>query len=247
MKKIFDYIFEVMENAFIILETSLKNHPEFVELSFGKAYRYNEKNIFQALIQKLAKVQSSARGAYCLLQNGFVQEQAILHRAIDEFNEDILFLTYAITIDEVTDLHNRYLEASWEEEIDESGNALDSKQKRPMIPRKKIRAYIARIEGPDLGESRGVELYKTLSKAYSGFVHGASPQIMDMYGGNPPHFHIKGMNQTTRIQENTEDFINYIYRTFMSHMFVSKAFGNEKLLLELEKHKQQIEQLFEIK
>ncbi|MBU1138751.1 MAG: hypothetical protein KKA76_07235 [Proteobacteria bacterium] len=247
MNKTFDYIFEVMENSFVILETSLKNQPEFVELSLGKAYRYQEQNVFQALLQKLAKVQSTARGAYCLLQNGFVQEQAILHRAIDEFNEDILFLAYGITTDEVTDLHNRYLEAFWEEEIDESGNPLDSKQNRPMIPRKKIRAYIARIEGPDLGESRGVQLYKTISKAYSGFVHGASPQIMDMYGGNPPHFHIKGMKQTPRIQENTEDFINYIYRTFMSHMFVAKAFGNAKLLYELDKHKLEIEQLFEIK
>jgi len=56
-----------------------------------------------------------------LLSHGFVQEQAVLQRTIDETNEDIDFLVYAVTNDTVTELHERFLEAFWEEEIDESG------------------------------------------------------------------------------------------------------------------------------
>lgn len=198
MHKDFESMLDLMDRTFRDFENGMPTKPIVVELPFGAAYRFKEKDIYQALIQKLVKAQSTLRAAYSLLQSGYVQEQAILHRVIDELNEDIWFLTYAVTNDKITDLHKRYLEAFWEEEIDESGNMIDSKQKRPMIPRKKIRAYLARIEGKALDPSRGIQLASTLSKGYSGFVHGASPHIMDLYGGNPPHFHIKGMLGTIK-------------------------------------------------
>ena len=80
----------------------------------------------------------------------------------------------------------------WKEEIDESGTMIDSKQRRPMIPKKKkIRAYIAKIEGNILDPSHSIELSRTISSTYSGYVHGASPQIMDMYGGTPLSFTLR--------------------------------------------------------
>lgn len=238
----FELMLELMDRAFINFENGMLNKPVLVDMPFGAVFRYKEKNIYQAIIQKLAKVQSTLRAAYILLKNGFVQEQAVLHRVIDETNEDILFLCYALTNDKITDLHQRYLEAFWEEEIDESGNVFDSKQKRPMIRRKKIRAYIAKAEGACLDTSRGIELYRTISKAYSGFVHGASPHIMDIYGGNPPHFHTKGMLRTPRINEYTNDLWNYMYRTFLSHILVAKVLGAEKHVEILNQYKLKFEE-----
>ncbi len=238
----FEIMLDLMDRTFQDFENSMPNKLVFVKLFFGGAFRYKEKDIYQALIQKLAKVQSTLRAAYFLLKRGYVQEQAILHRVIDELNEDILFLVYAVTNEEITDLHKRYLEAFWEEEIDESGDMIDSKQKRPMILRKKIRAYIAQVEGTTLDPSRGIELSRTLSKAYSGFVHGASPHIMDTYGGNPPHFHTKGMLGTPRMEEYADDLWNYMYRTYLSHILVAKALGAEKHLEILNKYKMQFEE-----
>ena len=156
------------------------------------------------MIQKLARVQSSVRAARLLLSNGFVQEQAILQRTIDETNEDIMFLVYAVINDTITDLHKRFLEAFWEEEIDKSGTTMSSKQNRPMIPRKKLRAYLANIEGVDLNSVTSQGVARTISKVYSGFAHGASPHIMDMYGGNSPHFHTNGMLGTPRMEEHSD-------------------------------------------
>ena len=226
-----------MDRAFRDFENPMQNKPVLVKKAFGIAFRYKEKDIYQAIILKLARAQSAVRAAYVLLKNGFLIEQAILHRAIDETNEDIIFLAYAVTNDTITDLHKRFLDAFWEEEIDESGNMIDSKQKRPMIPRKKIRAYIANIEKAILDPSRGIELSRTLSKTYSGFVHGASPHIMDMYGGNPPHFHTKGLLGTPRMQEYADDLWNYMYRTFLSHIVVAKVLGSEKHVEILTKYK----------
>lgn len=234
---------DLMEKTFQDYENSMLSKPEFVKLSFGHAYRFKEKNIYQAIIQKLARVQSLVRAAMLLLEHGYVQEQVILHRTIDETNDDIMFLVYAVTIDSVTELHKRFLAAFWEEEIDESGTMIDSRQKRPMIPRTKIQAYLANIEGQKVDTSTHKELSRTLSKAYSGFVHGASPQIMDMYGGNPPHFHTKGMLGTPRISEHANDLWNYVYRSFMSHIAVGNALGAENHVEILTEHLNEIERI----
>ncbi|MBU0768723.1 MAG: hypothetical protein KJ687_06510 [Proteobacteria bacterium] len=227
---------DLMDRTFRDFENSMPSKPQSVKLSFGMAFRFKEKDIYQAMIQKLARVQSCVRAAILLLSNGFVQEQAILHRTIDETNEDILFLVYAVTNGTITDLHKRFLEGFWEEEIDESGTMMASIQKRPMIPRKKIQAYIASIECVDLDPSTSKEVLRTIYKAYSGFVHGASPHIMDMYGGSPPQFHTKGMLGTPRMEEHSEDLWNYVYRSYLSHITVAKALGSEKHVEILNKH-----------
>ena len=98
-----------------------------------------------------------------------------------------------------------------------------------MIPREKIRAYIAKSEAAALEPSRGIQLSKTISKTYSGFVHGASPHIMDMYGGNPARFHVQGMLGTPRIEEHKRDIWNYFYRGIVTFGFAAKAFGADEL------------------
>lgn len=241
METDFERMLDLMELSFRDFEEAMPSKPKLVHMPFGKVYRFKEKDIYQALIQKLARVQSTVRAAYVLLQNGYVQEQAMLHRVIDETNEDILFLVYAVTNDTITPLHERYLSAFWEEEFDGSGDPIKSKQKREMIPRKKIRAYIANVGSVAIDPSGGIELIRTISKAYSGFVHGASPHIMDSYGGNPPHFHTQGLLGTPRMEEYRHALWSYMYRSFLSHIIVAKALGAEKHVEILTKHKEQFE------
>lgn len=128
-----------------------------------------------------------------------------------------------------TELHQKYLAAFYQEEFDDPTNPIKSTQDRPMVPRKKIRAYLARIKEADLDPSRSVEVRRTIHKLYSGFVHGASPQIMELYCGNPPYFHVRGMLGTTLAQEHREDLWNYFYRSISSFAMSAKAFGDEAL------------------
>jgi hypothetical protein len=237
-----DRMLELMECTFRDFENAMPSKPQFVRLYFGMAFRFKEKDIYQAMIQKLARVQSSVRAAQLLLINGFVQEQIILHRTIDETNEDIMFLVYAVTNDTISDLHKNFLEAFWEEDFYGPSTMIKSGKQKPMIPRKKIQAYLARIEGVALDPSTRQEAARTIYKAYSGFVHGASPHIMDMYGGNPPHFHTKGMLGTPRMEEHAEDLWNYAYRSYISHLAVAKALGAEKHVEILTKHLGRFEQ-----
>lgn len=234
-------MFQLMEASFRDFEAAIPNKPKLVSKSYGKVFRFEEQNIYQAIIQKLAHAQSTLRAIQILLEYGFVQEQAALQRILDEANEDILFLVYAVTNDRITKLHQKYLDSFWQEEIDDSGNLLTSEQKRPMVPRKKIRAYIANIEHEKLNQSQEIEMVRSLQNLYSGFVHGASPHIMDRYGGDPPRFHIKGMLGTPRIKNHKRDFWSCIYRTFISHILVAKVLGANTHVETLTEHLKRFE------
>ena len=189
------------------------------------AYRFEEQTIHQAIVQKLVRIISGLRAARILVEHGLVQEQASLHRMLDEFNEDIMFLSLAIIYDDISELHERYLAAFYEEEFD-AKTAMSSTQKRPMIPRRKIRYYLdSKISDDKLGG--GPEAARTVSKMYSGYLHGASDQIMDIYFGDPPVFHTNGILGTSRHREYRDDLWNYMYRGLLSFGLTLKAFGRE--------------------
>lgn len=211
--------------------------PQRVPVLDNFAFRYVEKSIHQAIVQKLARVISGLHAARILLESGFIQEQAALQRMLDEFHEDVTFLAYAVISNDVTDLHRTYLDAFYEEEFDKPEDPVSSTQKRPMVRREKIRAYIARIEGSGLDPSRGVAVTRTISKAYSGYVHGASPHIMEMYGGNPPRFHVSGMRGTPRFSDHRDDLWNYFYRGICAFGFAAKALGDDALLSSIQRYR----------
>ena len=199
-----------------------------VQVPCGESFvfRYKEQTIYQAIIQKLARVTSSLNATIILMENGYYQEQAVMHRVLDELNEDITFLCIGVIKNDIKDLHKKYLEAFWEEEFDQE-SSLKSTQKRPMVRREKIQAYINYQEEAGDDPSTGKEAARTVSKAYSGFVHAASPQVMEMYGGSPSNFHVRGMRGTPRELEYRDEIWNYYYRTLTSFALATKAFGDE--------------------
>ena len=134
-----------------------------------------------------------------------------------------------------------YLAAFWAEEFGDLDDLVDSQVSREMVPRRKVRAFIANLDGANPNPSKAVDLTKMISSVYSGFVHGAAPHIMQSYGGAPPHFHTRGMAGTPRIEEYTHDLWNYMYRGFMSHIFVAKAFGARTHVETLVMHKERFE------
>ena len=206
----------------------------------GCQLRYKEQLIEQALIQKLARYISDLHATTLLLSYGFIQQQATLQRVMDEIQEDVVFLALAITNDKVTDLHSRYLQAFYSEDYTDESNPVGTLANREMVPRKKIRAYISRLTGGDTSTHNAVS--KTVSKVYSGFVHAASPHIMDMCIGDPPRFHLRGMRNTTLMEDYEYDIWNYFYRGLVSATIAGKAFGDGQLVNALLKYSYQFQE-----
>ncbi|NDP47516.1 MAG: hypothetical protein GZ085_03825 [Sulfuriferula multivorans] len=229
MRKLFHESLTVLENAFRRLEQQVPP-PQEVEWADGFVYRYTEKTIYQALILKLARSISTLRAVDVLLLHGLLQEQASLHRILDEIQEDILFLAAAITNDEITKRHEQYLFAFFAEEFPDPKNTLARHEKPNLPPRKKIRAYVTRVLSTDPNPDQAHNVGEIISSVYSGYIHASAPQTMDMYGGEPPQFYLSGMHETPRMQEHINDAWNYFYRGLMSAIVIAKAFGDKSLV-----------------
>lgn len=223
---------EIMGQAFDDLFRKVGD-PQRQPMGSGYVYRYKEKSIYQAIVQKLARVATGLQAISVLNKAGLLQEQAALQRTLDEFEEDIAFLCFAIIFNDMTDLHKEYLAAFYEEEFDDPESAIRSTQKRPMIPRKKIRAFVSKSRGGSYDQSSTIEVGRTISKLYSGFVHGASPQLMELYFGNPPRFQLSGAINSPFYKDHVEDLLNYYYRSILSFGFAAKAFSEETLFKRL--------------
>jgi hypothetical protein len=221
-----------MEEAFYRLE-SMIDPPEIVARGSHHVFRYKNETAEAAVIQKLARVISGLRATLALLQNGYVQEIGALCRMLDEFNEDIVLLCQTIGKDQLTYLHKQYIKAFYEEEFDEPDTPILSRQKRSTIRRARIQAAIAAIPENPLNPSDGQQLSRTLHRAHSGYVHGASGHILEAYGGDPPRYHLSGMLGKPRIPEFTRYLWHYFYRGFASLMFCAVAFRNGTLVDEL--------------
>lgn len=212
--------------------------PKLVPFKDSYVFRHVEKLPQQAIVQKLSRVASGLRAASLLCDAGLFQEQAAVQRMVDEIGEDILFLSLPLINNEATDHHSRYLEIFFQEEFDSTtGKPLEDL--KPMVLRKTIRAYIAKHGGTD--PSGHIKASKTVHKTDSGYVHAASPHIMDSYGGKPPHFYTEGMLGTIRETEYRWHLQNYFFRAVSSFVIAAQAFQ----LREMHAHMMQLMQAWQ--
>jgi hypothetical protein len=180
-------------------------------------------------VQKLARMISGLHAVQMLLERGLFQEQGMIQRALDEIADDIWFLSLGVIKNDITPLHTEFLKYFYAEEFADPSNVVGSHTRRGMVKREKIRAYIeAEVpSGPEAVRAKAVG--KVLTKAYSGFIHTASPHVMDMYGGIPPRFDVNGASKNFRYAEHAQDALNYFYRAVLAMAIAAKAFGDEDL------------------
>lgn len=95
MNGLYNQALHHLDKAFKRLEDKVPP-PQRVPHGDAFVFRYKEKTIHQAMVQKLARVVSGLHAARLLLENGLLQEQAAVQRMLDEFHEDILFLAFAV-------------------------------------------------------------------------------------------------------------------------------------------------------
>ena len=221
--KLIDEMLEQMDRTFSQLERSLPNNPQLIHMSGYRIWRFIEKDIYQALFLKTARSQSLIRSGRILYEHRFLQELPILQRSLDETNEDVSFLAIGC-VQGISELHTRYLEAFWLEEIDETGTVSTHGKKPPRLHRKDIQAYLADRQDTDQFKQKFRDTMRTLYRNYSGHVHGASVFIMDMYCGDPPHFHIDGVREREREYAHANNLYSYTLRSFDILWFVAFTF-----------------------
>jgi hypothetical protein len=164
-----------------------------------------------------------------LLERGLFQEQGMVQRAVAEIDEDVWFLSIAVIHKDITERHSQFLDYFYAEEFADPSDLVGSHESRGMLRREKIREYIQRkgLSGKDAARAKAID--RVLTKAYSGFVHAASPHIMDMYGGVSPRADVSGAFKQFRYASQQRDAMNYFYRGVLTVALAAQAFQDDQL------------------
>ena len=223
---LYDEAFAHMEHSVDAL-ASVVPAPRSVKMGGGRVFRYEERLPQQAVVLKLARLVSALRATRLLLDHGYVQEVATLERVIGEVQEDVFFLVSGYRSQDT--LYRRFLKDFWQDEFDDHA-PLASTQKRDRVPRRKIQAHIGRvisgISGAPSDLSRTIEQFRTIGNRQSDYVHGAGPRLLELFGGEPPHFHMGGMLGTEQESGHRRYFWDYVYRSICVFAMVTRAFGD---------------------
>ena len=232
MITVFKETVPILESALTALGAQIEE-PSFFDDNDYPRFRHREQSNGLAAYLKAVRIVSALNASLVLLEHGFVEELGVLFRTIDECLEDILFLRSTQEDGGLSEDQIRFLDDFYREEFSDPKNPFMSAQKRNRLPRRKVYAALARITGDIVNPSDGAELHRTLNQAMSGFVHGAYPHIMELYGGNPPHFHLNGMLGTPMHDSWVMQARHYYYRGIQALMLLSQAFQNETLTTKL--------------
>lgn len=222
-RALFKEAIDAMEAGFRRLEVRVPI-PRMVQKGEGTTLRYVEQTIYQALLLKLARHISGLNACDVLLAAGYVQEQAVIQRTLDELDEDIMFLCFGAQ-NRTVKLHRKYLKTFWQEEFEEGVPPIGNTAGRYHVSRREIHEWLGRQLGTSVDDP-SMKALRVIQQTYSGYVHAASPHIMDMCGGPHMRFHLRGLNGTPRIPEHVHDLWNYVYRGLLSASTVALAFGD---------------------
>ena len=219
---------DVCDLVFSRLESGV---PDPIRVPQGDdfSYRYEQHTPKLVVVQKLSRVSTGLKAALALMDRGLYQEVGAIFRMLDEFREDVSFMCVAIRSGSISEIQQQFIDEFFQEEFD-SDLPIDATQRRNRVPRRRIQAALAGIEESELNPSDSQELARTIANANSGYVHGTSEHILDMYGGDPPHYYLDGMLGTRR-QATLEDLLwTYVYRGLLSFMEAAMSFGIEDLV-----------------
>lgn len=223
MIKLFSDSLLVLENSFHRIEEKAEK-PELTQVGRQIFYRYKSRSAKLALLQKYARIISGLYAATLLLEPGMLQELGAIYRMLDEFIDDSMFLNQATNPENMTDLHRDYLNWFYQEEFSDPDFPLSSKPKRAMVSRKRI--YSAIASKSPLNPFDDQNMSRVLNQVFSGYVHGASGHILEMYEGEPSRYSLFGKKDSASRTSVTIQLINYFHRAIETGICVALAFDD---------------------
>lgn len=217
------------------IEDGLVPKPSLTDVSGQKQFRYENHTVYHVAFLKGVRVVSGLNASLFLLTGGFVQEAMVLFRTIDDYLHEMLFILENAE-SKVPDKHqSKFMEDFFREEFHNPRNPLLNETRRETVPKRTIWASVARQMGPMVNPSDLQKMFQVTNDALSGYVHGAYPHIMEIYGGTPPSFHVAGMHAEPRIRTCIGQIEIYTQRAITTFEMFAKSMGSAELTQYLRK------------
>ncbi|MBY0362248.1 MAG: hypothetical protein K2X45_10110 [Phreatobacter sp.] len=170
-------------------------------------YRYISPDDRHFCLLKAVRAVSAFNASIYLARAGFVQEVWVLLRTLIEFTTHIDFVTSHGESAEDRREIDRYVKSYFADF--RRNDASDFKG--PKIQQLKVHESIGRRLDETIGrisdldpDIKSSEKYSSVYRNLSNFVHARYPEAMDMYGGSPGRFHLRGMAVEPKMEEVVE-------------------------------------------
>ena len=177
-------------------------------------FRYLKPTVVHFCLLKIIRAVSALNAALELARCGYSQEVCVLLRTLVECTTHIEYVLSAR--DDTGRLKadaEKYVEAYFTDFA--RNTAADFK--RAQIRQQKVHEHLGAILDNLVDRNSRTDEYPKAEKLYSNiyltlsnYVHAKYPEVMDLYGGAPGHFHLRGMRGTTKDNENFEQVENLI-------------------------------------
>lgn len=192
---------------FVLAVADSMAQPGFYSKISDRGFRYESPNLRHFCLLKAVRVVSALNASAELVRCGYTQEFAVLMRTLVECTTHI---EYVFDINDAPE-HRAAVEEYVKDFFADSERGAGTEVRKAQVPQKKVHESLGRTldeiaEALGRSEQRrpAAELYWKIYRVYSNYVHAKYPEIMDMYGGRPGRFHLRGMSGTPKDAENLE-------------------------------------------
>lgn len=219
-----DPISELVTRAAILesvieIFSDLLTPPKLFVSETTRGFRYENPDVRHFCLLKAVRVVSALNAAIELVRKGYTQELSVLMRTVTECTRHI---EYVLDIDDSEEHRSNvktYLREFFEDIRREPEAEIKSVLIRERLLNEQLGKTLDRIsqkrgDGPE--RVPAASLFYRSSRAFSFYVHARYPEAMDLYGGSPGRWHLRGMAGTPKDIENLQ-----ILDTFMTTAFTT--------------------------
>lgn len=215
--------------------------PKLVKIGGQPQYRYSESSVYHGAFLKAVRMISGLNACLSLLEGGYYQEIMVVLRTVDDFFSDILFILENSDENKPSETQDLFIQDFYKEEFINPKNPMENVKRRSTVPRRKIWASVAKQIGQYANPSDAQKILQVTNDAFSGYVHGAYPHIMELYGGNPPRFHVNGVFESPRIKTCINQISYHLHQTILAIGVLTKSLGISPLADQVDEIRNQFE------
>jgi len=189
-------------------------------------FRYTTPDARHFCLLKGVRAVSGISACIHLTRGGYTQEVAVIIRTVVECANLIEWVKLAADPDGSLreERQRTYVKTYFDDyQRDRPGQSLNLKVRQEEV-HEAVGNYLddnARKIDEEMSRDPAKRLMSNVYLANSSYVHARYPEVMDMFGGHPRHFHLHGMRGTPKDLENCE--VVETYATTVEHTIAGMA------------------------
>jgi hypothetical protein len=200
---------ETQERVTMLLANSLDGPIFYHSGKLSRGFRYMKPGWRHFCLLKAVRAVSGLNACVRLCSAGFSQEIAVLIRTIAECTTHIDYIVAGLEGEDLAAAQREYVEAFF---ADFKRDAVEDFG-RPRVPQGKVHKVVGahtdqmvqRLDSEGVfADVDSAKLLSSVCLTHSNYVHSRYPEVMDLFGGDPPRFHLRGMSGTPKDIENLE-------------------------------------------